>query len=59
VIAAMLQRGWVLAPGEPYRLPGSEPAVRITTATLAPKDAEALAGDLAAALAPGETGRAG
>jgi DNA-binding transcriptional MocR family regulator len=59
VIAAMLQSGWVLAPGEPYRLPGSEPAVRITTATLEHEDAQALAGDLAQALAPSETGRAG
>lgn len=59
VVGALLQRGWVLAPGEPYRLPGSPPAVRITTATLASDEARALAEDLALVLAPGERARAG
>jgi len=59
VIAALLQRGWVLAPGEPYRLPGCPPAVRITTATLERDEARVLAGDLAHVLAPGDAARAG
>jgi DNA-binding transcriptional MocR family regulator len=59
VVGAMLQRGWVLAPGDPYRLPGSAPAVRITIATLSREDAQRLAGDLAAVLAPGRSARAG
>ena len=33
-VGALLQRGWVVAPGAPYRLPGSAPAIRVTTATL-------------------------
>ena len=52
VVAAMLQRGWVLAPGGPHRLPGSTPAVRVTTATLLPDEAEQLTEDLTAVLDP-------
>ena len=52
VVASMLQRGWVLAPGGPHRLAGSTPAVRITIATLAPPEAPVLAEDLASVLAP-------
>ena len=59
VVGAMLQRGWVLASGEPYRLRGSTPAVRITIATLSGDEARELAGDLAAVLAPGRAARAG
>ncbi|HEX4563315.1 MAG TPA: aminotransferase class I/II-fold pyridoxal phosphate-dependent enzyme, partial [Solirubrobacteraceae bacterium] len=59
VVAGMLQRGWVLAPGEPYRLPGSAPAVRVTIATLAADEARALAEDLALVLAPARAARAG
>jgi DNA-binding transcriptional MocR family regulator len=51
VVAALIQKGWVVAPGSPYRLPGARPAVRITTATLTEQEAELLAADLAAALA--------
>jgi DNA-binding transcriptional MocR family regulator len=50
-IGALLQRGWVLAPGAPYRLPGAAPGVRVTTSTLEPAEAERLAGDLHAVLA--------
>ena len=53
-----MTRGWVLAAGAPYRLPGSAPAVRVTIATLAAADAGRLAGDLAAVLA-GEPRRSG
>jgi len=58
-VGAMLQRGWVLAPGAPYRLPGSVPGVRITTATLAPGEARALAGALAEELSPARSARSG
>jgi DNA-binding transcriptional MocR family regulator len=50
-VGALLQRGWVLAPGAPYRLPGAAPGVRVTTATLEPEEAERLAQDLQAVLA--------
>src|SRR4029077_9211660 len=34
VVGGLLQRGWVVAPGAAYRLPGSAPAIRVTIATL-------------------------
>jgi DNA-binding transcriptional MocR family regulator len=58
-IGALIQRGWVLAPGAPYRLPGSEPGVRVTTATLTEQEATRLAGDLAELLAPSASSRSG
>jgi hypothetical protein len=54
-----MQRGWVLAPGAPYRLPGAEPGVRATTATLTEGEAARLAGDLADVLAPSAYSRSG
>ena len=48
---ALLDRGWAVAGGARFRL-RSAPALRITTATLEPADAGALAADLAAALTP-------
>ncbi len=59
VVGALLQRGWVLAPGAPYRLAGAPPAVRVTIATLAEREAERLAADLADVLAPARASRAG
>jgi len=59
VVGALLQRGWVLAAGAPYRLAGSPPAVRVTTATLSEEEAERLAGDLADVLAPARSSRSG
>jgi DNA-binding transcriptional MocR family regulator len=59
VIGALLQRGWVLAPGAPFRLAASPPAVRVTTATLSEREAERLAADLADAIAPARASRAG
>jgi len=53
VVAGLLSRGWVVAPGALYRLASSPPAVRITTATLAPGEADRVAGDLAAILLAG------
>jgi hypothetical protein len=59
MIAAMLQRSWVLAPGAPFRLAASPPAIRVTTATLQAAEAERLALDIAAVLAPGGSSRSG
>jgi DNA-binding transcriptional MocR family regulator len=58
-IGALMQRGWVVAPGEPYRLAGSAPAIRVTTATLTEPEAVKLAGDIAQILAPSMFSRAG
>lgn len=59
VVGALLQRGWVVAPGAPYRLAGSAPAIRVTIATLSEPDAALLAGDLAELLAPARASRSG
>jgi len=58
-IGALLQRGWVLAPGAPYRLAGGPRGIRATTATLTEPEAARLAGDIAEALAPALAGRSG
>jgi DNA-binding transcriptional MocR family regulator len=58
-IGALLHRGWVLAPGAPYRLGGSAPAVRVTTAALQAEDSDALADDLAAVLQSAGAQRSG
>ncbi|HEV2982187.1 MAG TPA: aminotransferase class I/II-fold pyridoxal phosphate-dependent enzyme [Solirubrobacteraceae bacterium] len=42
---ALLQRGWVVAPGGAYRLAGSAPAIRVTTAALRERDADRFAAD--------------
>jgi DNA-binding transcriptional MocR family regulator len=59
VIGALLQRGWALAPGAPYRLADGRPAVRVTTATLDSAEARRLADDVAEALAPAGWARSG
>ena len=59
VVAAMLQLGWVLAPGAPHRLGASAPAIRVTTATLTAAEAGRVAVDLAAVLAPSGVSRSG
>jgi DNA-binding transcriptional MocR family regulator len=51
-VASLLQRGWAVAPGAPYRLTGAGGAIRITTATLGAREAQALASDVAEVLAP-------
>jgi len=56
-VAALLQRGWAVAAGAPFRLE-SLPAVRVTTAALAPGEARVLAHDIAAVLAPTRRRRA-
>jgi DNA-binding transcriptional MocR family regulator len=58
-VAALLQRGWVVAAGAPYRLGGGPQAIRVTTATLSASDAGRLAGDLAEILAPATWARSG
>jgi DNA-binding transcriptional MocR family regulator len=58
-INALMQRGWVVAPGEPYRLAGSSPAIRVTSATLTEPEAVKLAGDIAQILAPSIFSRTG
>jgi DNA-binding transcriptional MocR family regulator len=59
VIGALAERGWVLAPGAPYRLAGCPPAVRITVATLREQDASRLASELADVCAPARVARSG
>jgi DNA-binding transcriptional MocR family regulator len=58
-VAALLARGWAVAPGSRYALSGQEGAIRVTTAALDPGDAEVLAADLAAVLAPATAIRSG
>jgi hypothetical protein len=58
-VGALLQRGWVVAPGMPYRLPGSSPAIRVTIATLTEHEAGRLAADLADVIAPARSSRTG
>ena len=53
VVAGLLSRGWVLAPGALFRLGSSPTAVRITTATLTAAESRRLADDLAAILLAG------
>ncbi len=58
-VGALLQRGWVLAPGAPYRLGGAHPGIRATTATLTQPEASRLAADLAHVLNPTGAARSG
>ncbi|HEV2974665.1 MAG TPA: aminotransferase class I/II-fold pyridoxal phosphate-dependent enzyme [Solirubrobacteraceae bacterium] len=59
VVGALVARGWVVAPGAAYRLAASQPAIRITIATLSEGESVRLAGDLAAVRAPSRAVRAG
>jgi DNA-binding transcriptional MocR family regulator len=59
VVGAMAARGWMLAPGAPFRLAGSPPAIRVTIATLAEAECERLASDLADVCAPARAARSG
>ena len=58
VVQGLAERGWAVAAGEAFRL-SSPPAIRITTAALAERDAPALAADLATVLDQYLTGRRG
>ncbi len=53
VVAGLLARGWVVAPGALYRLGSSPPAVRVTIATLEDEEAGRLAEDMAAIMLAG------
>lgn len=59
VMATLLQRGWVVAPGARYRLAGGAPAIRITSAALTAAECDRLAGDLADVLSPPAASRSG
>jgi DNA-binding transcriptional MocR family regulator len=59
VVGALLQRGWVVAPGAPFRLAAGPPAIRVTIATLQEHEATRLVADLADAIAPARASRAG
>lgn len=50
-IQALMARGWAVTAGERYRL-AIGPAIRVTIATLQPRDAARFASDLAEVLAP-------
>jgi DNA-binding transcriptional MocR family regulator len=58
-IAALLGRGWVVAPGSRYTVTRGVEAIRVTTASLEPAEAELLAVDIAALLAPAPAIRSG
>ena len=49
VVHALADRGWAVAPGEPFRI-RSDPAIRVTASMLEPPDAVRFAGDLAETL---------
>jgi hypothetical protein len=51
VVQSLLERGWAVSPGAPYRLQ-SERAIRVTCSTLKAADAEELAAALEGALRP-------
>jgi DNA-binding transcriptional MocR family regulator len=59
VVGALSSRGWVVAPGTPFRLAGSRSAIRITVATLLDEEASTLASAVAAVLAPARASRSG
>jgi DNA-binding transcriptional MocR family regulator len=56
-VTYLLGAGWAVAAGAPYRLRAA-PAIRITTASLRPAEAPALAAEIADALAPAARTRA-
>ena len=58
-VGALLQRGWVVAPGAAYRLPGSAPAVRVTISMLSAPESQRLAADLGEILAGASSTRTG
>jgi DNA-binding transcriptional MocR family regulator len=58
-MAALLARGWVVAPGARYKLTSPANAIRITSAALAAEQADRLADDLAAVLSPAPVSRSG
>ena len=59
VFAALLQRGFAVAAGAPYRLTGEEPAIRVTISTLLADDAQRLSAELAEILSASGASRSG
>jgi DNA-binding transcriptional MocR family regulator len=57
VLTDLLQRGWAVAAGAPYRL-RADPAIRITVSEVDPSEAAALADAVAGALSPAPATRA-
>jgi DNA-binding transcriptional MocR family regulator len=51
VVQALLQRGWAVSPGAPYRLQ-SERAIRVTISALQEDEADDLASAIANSLRP-------
>jgi DNA-binding transcriptional MocR family regulator len=51
VVQALLVEGWAVMPGAPFRLQ-ADPAIRVTTSSLKPAEADSLAAALAASLRP-------
>jgi DNA-binding transcriptional MocR family regulator len=58
-LAALLARGWVVAPGASYRLGDSQPAIRVTISTLSRQEAERFSSALAKILTDSGPGRTG
>lgn len=54
-VQALLNAGWAVRAGERYRI-AAPPAIRVTIATLAPRDAVRFADDLARVIAPRRRG---
>ena len=52
VVAALMNKGWAVAAGEPFRT-RSQPAIRVTTSALDPDDAQRFAADFAAVTGQG------
>jgi hypothetical protein len=50
-VQLLLESGWAVRGGEPFRL-RTGPAIRITTSTLQPDEADSLAADIARILEP-------
>ncbi len=51
VVQTLLTEGWAVMPGAPFRLQ-AKPAIRVTTSSLKPAEADSLAAALAASLRP-------
>jgi DNA-binding transcriptional MocR family regulator len=56
VVQSLLERGWAVSPGAPYRLQSGR-AIRVTTSALKEGQAAALAGAIEQALRPGQRTR--
>lgn len=56
VVQSLLEHGWAVSPGAPYRLQSGR-AIRVTTSTLLEREAEELAAAIEGALRPGSRTR--